>query len=185
MIIVLKSKNSASSFGDLIGFTKLFMHQAASCPASRENLQGVVWNGFPRQMEGGARKLLAKVRVISGQDYYFWGREMAGVLSRRPSLWCRPRNPRWADWHHLGKVGTAVGPGVKSRFSVMGCSTSDLWGGELCFLFLYSCLRLYYAEPAQSHLFLYPFIYILISLLKYSWFTELYFFPHLFVLVGG
>ena len=36
--------------------------------------------GFYRQREGGARKLLAKVRIISGQDYYFWGKEMAGVF---------------------------------------------------------------------------------------------------------
>ena len=79
--------------------------------------------GFHKQKEGGARKLFAKVGIISGQDYYFWGKEMAGVLALQATSLVLTQKPQIGWFSSPGEGG----PGVNSRFGVMGCSTSDRW----------------------------------------------------------
>ena len=79
--------------------------------------------GFHRQEEGGARKLFAKVGIISDRDYYFWGKEMPGVLALQTTSLVLTQKPQ-IGW--LTSPGEG-GPGVTSRFGVMGCSTRDKW----------------------------------------------------------
>ena len=50
--------------------------------------------GFHRQKEGGARKLFEKGGIISGQDYYFFGKEVIGVLPLQTSSLVLPQKPQ-------------------------------------------------------------------------------------------
>ena len=72
---MLKNKIQLSRVGDLIGFIKQFMNQAASHPATGKVLPGVLTlEGFYRK-RGGARELVTKERIIFRPGCLVWGKE--------------------------------------------------------------------------------------------------------------
>ena len=80
---LLKNKIELSKLEDLTGFIKQFMNRAASHPARRRVLWGVVQIGrFLQEGECGEEVTTnRKASIISGQVILFWGEGKAGVLS--------------------------------------------------------------------------------------------------------
>ena len=79
---MLKNKIQLSRVGDLIGFIKQFMNQAASHPATGKVLPGVLTlDGFYRK-RGGARELVTKEKkgLFLDQDVLFGGKRTASAL---------------------------------------------------------------------------------------------------------